>query len=192
MRARHAGTAESLSRSGAADAQALDVDAGGEDVDGLAEVAEGGLSVAGLVDGADRDGAGRGGGAVVGGCISRYGQHVFLYIYIYFMFDKNVCVDVPSTLSLPAATIGRTPAVLSWLMAELTAADLPPPRLMFITDLPESLLVVAVWATVACVSIVHILETDDEQGHDLPNCIPAITSLLKRRRISHSLVPIPK
>lgn len=59
-------------------------------------------------------------------------------------------INLPSTLSFPAATMGRTPAALIWLMAALTAADLPPPRLMFITALPVRL---PFWAAVATVML---------------------------------------
>lgn len=65
VRARHARPAQGLGGGGRLDADALNVDAGGKDVDELAKVAERGAAVGGLVDGADGDGAAGGGGAVV-------------------------------------------------------------------------------------------------------------------------------
>lgn len=66
MRAGHAGAAQRLSVGRARDAETLHVDAGGEDVDEAAEVAEGGARVSTLVDGADGDGALGGGRGVIG------------------------------------------------------------------------------------------------------------------------------
>lgn len=84
-------------------------------------------------------------------------------------------MNLPSTLSFPAATIGRTPAALIWLMAALTAADLPPPRLMFMTALPASL---AFWAAEATVIRQHVISLKATvKMKDIPNCIPATTSL---------------
>ena len=50
----------------------------------------------------------------------------------------------------PAATTGTTPAARRALMAWLTALERPPPRDMFMTDLPESPLALAVCATGFC------------------------------------------